>query len=349
MAALLGAFAACGGPPRVDNKPGEYVQVWALQDANNEPIIQRGVLQFNGDSGTGARLTTWNNDTYKQKLAAVMGTSSAPDVFFNWGGGNLAQYVRTGQVRDLTPALAERADIAKSFLPSVLAVGKVDGVQYGLPLNGIQPVILFYNKKVFRDADVEPPGTYADLLALVDVFKARNITPIALAGAQGWTELMWLEYLLDRVGGAARFADIAAGKSGAWRHADVRRAVTMCQELAKAGAFGSDFAKVEYDKSGASRLLATGQAAMHLMGSWEYGNQDIDNPAFLKSGDLGWVAFPAVTGGKEIRSRSSATRATTSRCAPTRRWRSPPCASWWRRWRRRRTSTTSSRRARSRP
>lgn len=296
--ALLGAAAACGGAPKVDDRLGTYVQVWALQDPNNEPIIQRGILQFNSASGTGARLTTYANDAYKEKLSKSMGTNAAPDVFFNWGGGNLAQYVRTGQVRDLTEALKDRPEIANAFVPSVLAAGKVDGIQYGLPLNGIQPVILFYNKKVFRDANVEPPRTFGDLVDLVEVFKDRGITPIALAGAQGWTELMWLEYLLDRVGGAGRFADIAAGKSGAWRNADVKRALTMCQDLAESGAFGSDFTKIEYDKSGASRLLATGKAAMHLMGSWEYANQGIDNPSFLARDELGWVAFPTVSGGK---------------------------------------------------
>ncbi|GAA1776472.1 extracellular solute-binding protein [Luedemannella helvata] len=274
------------------------MQVWALQDPNNEPIIQRGILHFNTDSGTGARLTTYANDSYKQKLQATMGTPAAPDVFFNWGGGNLAQYVRTGKVRDLSDALKARPDVAKAFLPSVLAVGKIDNGQYGLPMNGIQPVILFYNRKVFADAGAEPPRTYDDLLALVDLFKSRGVTPIALAGSQGWTELMWLEYLLDRVGGASRFADIAAGKAGAWKHPDVKRALTMCQDLAKAGAFGPNFATVDYDKTGASRMLATGKAAMHLMGSWEYANQGIDNPAFIARKELGWVAFPAVTGGK---------------------------------------------------
>ena len=297
-AALLGAVAGCGEAPQADDSPGSYVQVWALQDPNNEPIIQRGIVQFNSDSGTGARLTTYANDSYKQKLQAAMGTPAAPDVFFNWGGGNLAEYVRSGQVRDLTDALKARPDVAKAFLPSVLDVGKIEGTQYGLPMNGIQPVILFYNKKVFADAGAQPPRTYDDLLGLVDLFKSRGITPIALAGSQGWTELMWLEYLLDRVGGAARFADISAGKPDAWKHPDVKRALTMCQNLAKSGAFGPDFAEVDYDKTGASRMLATGKAAMHLMGSWEYTNQGIDNPSFVARKELGWLAFPAVTGGK---------------------------------------------------
>jgi raffinose/stachyose/melibiose transport system substrate-binding protein/xylobiose transport system substrate-binding protein len=290
----LSIVAACGtaGPTR-----GGDLEVWALQDPSNEPIIRRGIAQFNAATGTTAALTTFANDAYKQKLQVSMGSPNAPDVFFNWGGGNLAQFVKAGQVRDLTSALAVRPEVVNSFLPSVLAVGRINGHQYGIPMNGIQPVILFYNKRVFAAAGVQPPKTYDDLLALVDTFKSKGIIPIALAGSQGWTELMWLEYLLDRVGGATKFAAIAAGRDGAWRDPAVLQALEMCQNLAARKAFGTNFSSINYDNSGASKLFATGKAAMHLMGSWEYPSQASNNPSFVLRNELGWVVFPTVGGG----------------------------------------------------
>jgi raffinose/stachyose/melibiose transport system substrate-binding protein/xylobiose transport system substrate-binding protein len=71
----------------------------------------------------------------------------------------------------------------------------------------------------------------------------------------------------------------------------------MCQDLAKRGAFGKNFASINYDNTGASRLFATGKAAMFLMGSWEYSSQASNNPEFVRSGNLGWVPFPKVDGG----------------------------------------------------
>jgi len=272
------------------------IQVWALQDPQNQPIIEDGIARYNRSSIISAELLTFVNDAYKQKLQVSMGSPNPPDVFFNWGGGNLAQFVEAGNVVDLTTRLRRDAD-ANIFLPNVMAVGQVDGRQYGLPMNGIQPVVLFYNKKVFADAGVEPPKTYDDLLSLVDTFKQRKVTPIALPGTQGWTELMYLEYLLDRVGGPQKFADIAAGRPGAWRDPAVLQALTMCQELAERGAFGKNFASINYDNTGASRLFATGKAAMFLMGSWEYTSQASNNPEFVNSGNLGWVPFPQVEGG----------------------------------------------------
>jgi len=109
---------------------------------------------------------------------------------------------------------------------------------------------------------------------------------------------MWIEYLLDRVGGPEKFQAILSGKPGAWKDPAVTEALSMIRELVDRGGFGSNFASVDYDVGGASTVFAQGKAAMHLMGSWEYATQLGQNPDFIKGGKMGWVPFPAVTGGK---------------------------------------------------
>lgn len=299
LAAVTLLAAGCtgsAGPGAGGDGAGSAVAVWAVQDPQNEPIIRAGIAQYQQRSATRLKLTTYVNDAYKQKLQVSMGSPNAPDIFFNWGGGNLVQYVNASRVVDLTGELSKNRAVADAFLPTVLNVGKINGKQYGLPCTGMQPALLFYNKEVFAKAGVQPPRTYDELLTLVDTFKARGVTPIALAGSQGWTELMYLMYGLDRVGGPQKFADIAAGKSGAWRDPAVTRALGMAQDLAKRGAFGSNFGSVNYDNTGAGKLFATGKAAMHLMGTWEYASQRSNNPDFAKT-NLGWTVFPSVSGG----------------------------------------------------
>jgi xylobiose transport system substrate-binding protein len=194
--------------------------------------------------------------------------------------------------------LEENAELREAFLPSVLDAAKIDGKNYGIPMRGVQPVALFYNKAVLEKAGVEPPETWDDMLAAVDDLEAAGVTPIALAGSQSWTELMWAEYLLDRVGGPEVFQAIRDGEPDAWKDPAVVEALTMIQELVDRGGFGDDFASVGYDVGGASTILAQGKAGFHLMGSWEYVNQLGQSPDFVASGDLGWTAFPAVEGGE---------------------------------------------------
>lgn len=318
VVAAAGLTAGCDagfGARQDGGRASAKVQLWMPQDGRLDPVVGQAVARYNGSSAAKAKLelTTYPPDVYQQKIQETLGTPKAPDIFLNWGGATLAQYVTLREVLDLSETTSGNRPLREALLPAVLETGRFNGKQYGLPMSGVQPVLLFYNKDVFARASVAPPKTYDDLLALVDTFKAKKITPIALAGATAWPTLMYPMYLLDRVGGPQKFADITAGKPGAWRDPAVLRTLTMCQDLAKRGAFGDNFASVAYggatsgDDSGggadpggagetAGRLLASGKAAMHVMGSWEYARQLATSPDFARSG-LGWTALPAVTGG----------------------------------------------------
>jgi raffinose/stachyose/melibiose transport system substrate-binding protein/xylobiose transport system substrate-binding protein len=274
-------------------------KVWALQDSAMQKVWKGAVDQYNATATDGkGTLETFANDPYKQKLRVAMGSPQAPDVFFNWGGGNLKEYVDANQVRDLTPMLEAKPDVKSAFIPSVLDAAKINGKYYGIPMRGMQPVLMYYNKDVLDKAGVTPPTTWDELLAAVDKLKAANVTPIALAGSQAWTELMWAEYLLDRVGGPEVFARILGGDKTGWQDPAVITAMTMIQELVDRGAFGKDYASVGYDVGGASTILNQGRAGFHLMGAWEYVNQLGQNEKFVRDGKLGWTAFPSVPNGK---------------------------------------------------
>jgi ABC-type glycerol-3-phosphate transport system substrate-binding protein len=66
---------------------------------------------------------------YASKLRSAIGSSAAPDVFFNWGGGSIEPYVQANQLVDLTPYFNE-APLEGAFLPSVVAAGAINGRDY---------------------------------------------------------------------------------------------------------------------------------------------------------------------------------------------------------------------------
>jgi xylobiose transport system substrate-binding protein len=233
---------------------------------------------------------------YSAKLRTAMGSPSAPDVFFNWGGGSITAYQENKQLVDLTDTIEGDPVLKDGFLPSVLAAGELGGRNYGIPMRGMQPVILFYNKTVFAEHDLQPPTTWAELQDINAKLKAAKITPFALGGADTWTELMWLEYLVDRIGGPEVFAKIQGGDPSGWGDPAVLKAAETIKELIDDGAFGSKFSSVSYVNGGAPAVFAKGKAAMHLMGSWEYSTQLGKFPSFAKD-NLGWFAFPTVEGG----------------------------------------------------
>ncbi|MEV2210931.1 extracellular solute-binding protein [Streptomyces sp. NPDC050997] len=288
------SLAACGTSGPAGSSAGSSSKGLTLWALNDQTILKESVEAYNKDHpDQKLTLRLFANDDYKQKLRVAFGANQAPDLFFNWGGGALDDYVKAGKVDTVTDA---KVDLLR-FTPSVLKSATFDGQVYGVPANGLAPVVLYYNKKVLKDAGVEPPKTYDDLLAAVKKLKGDGVTPISLAANSKWPTLMYLEYLLDRTGGPEVFDKIASGVAAGWKDPAVTAAGTRLQELAEAGAFGNNASSVNYDQGASTALLYTGKAGMELMGTWEYANLVKAAPDFAKK-DLGYVAFPSLSGGK---------------------------------------------------
>jgi raffinose/stachyose/melibiose transport system substrate-binding protein len=70
------------------------------------------------------------------------------------------------------------------------------------------------------------------------------------------------------------------------------------QDLVKANGFIKGFSSITADSNADQALLYTGKAAMMLHGSWSYGIQSTDGGNFVSGGNLGYMNFPPVDGGK---------------------------------------------------
>jgi len=286
----LGA-AACSSS---SGAGGGSITVYTYGDGSTD-IQQTAVNDFNKTSKVKVDLVVVQGSDYTPKLRAAMGSSAAPDVFFNWGGGSILPYVQAGQLVNLTSDFSQ-APLKGAFLPSIVAAGAVNGQDYGVPMRGMQPVILFYNKALFAQYGLQTPDTWSAMQAAISTFKAHGVIPFALGDSDNWPSLMWLEYLVDRIGGPSVFTGIQNGDTSGWSNPAMSTALGDIQSLIKEGAFGSTFTSTGYNDNAATTLLGTGKAAMQLMGSWDYSNQLTNHTAFAKN-DEAFTTFPAVPGG----------------------------------------------------
>ena len=118
-----------------------------------------------------------------------------------------------------------------------------------------------------------------------------------MGGQSKWPQLMWLEYLADRIGGPDVIQAIEDNKPNSWSNPAVIKANTMIQQLVDAGGFTKGFSSISTDSSADLALLYTGRAGMILQGSWGYPGIKTADPTFISSGKLGYTTFPTVTGG----------------------------------------------------
>jgi raffinose/stachyose/melibiose transport system substrate-binding protein len=300
LATLLSGCFGTGGTQGTSGgaSGATTVTIWDIRTGNDQTIIKNETAAFDTKHpDIRAVIEFFQNGPYKQKLQVAMGAHRPPDIFFGWGGGILKSYVDAGDVYDMTEALNADPTWKNLFLPSVMVGVTFNGKVYGVPNSGAQPVVFLYNKDLFTKYHLTPPTTWNELLQIVGQLKQKGVLPIALGGADKWPDLMYEEYLVDRVGGPSAFDAVVAKQPNAWSNPAFIKANTMIQQLVSAGAFGNNFASVSYDTGQTTALLYTGKAAMELMGVWEFGTIDSSSPDFISSGKLGWFPFPAVEGG----------------------------------------------------
>jgi raffinose/stachyose/melibiose transport system substrate-binding protein len=300
MAAPIGAsaLAACGTAGPGQARGGE-ASIWLLTGQPQEGIRTAGVDAFNVAHPDGRLTTTlFQNDAYKTKIRTAIGADQAPTIIWTWGGGGLRDYVRAGQVEDLTDWFAQNPELKDKRFATAFAAATVDGRIYAVPCENVSPIVLYYNKALFAQVGAKAPATWNELMALVPVFNAAGIAPLSLGGQSRWTSMMWLEYLFDRAGGPEVFDAIAAGRPNGWSHPAAIDGLTKIQDLIRAGGFVNGFQSITADSNADQALLYTGKAAMMLHGAWTYGAMKADGGDFVPGGNLGYTAFPAVEGGK---------------------------------------------------
>lgn len=236
------------------------LEFWHFDPGVRMEIYNEAVKRFE-DKHPGVKVNVVQvpNDDYKQRLVVAMSGGQAPDLFASWGGGWLEEFVKSGQVMDLTDKDIE----FDRFIETALGNSTFDDRIYGLPL-GISPYIFYYNKEIFEEHGLEVPETYNDLLEIIDVLKAEDIYPIALANQPKWPGAFFLMYFADRLGGEEVFQEAYRRDGRGFDDEVFVKAGEYIQDLVDRDAFNPGFNGLPYDSGQARQMMYTGQAAMLL-------------------------------------------------------------------------------------
>lgn len=303
--AVAAGLAACGtsGPKTSgDSATGAGAggaTYWFLTGQPQQAIREAQVKRFNAaNADTQIKFTAFQNDAYKQKIKTAIGAGQGPTLIWGWGGGGLKSYVDAGQVEDLTDWFGQNAALKDQIFPSAFGAATVNGKIYAMPVETTTPIVLYWNKSVFDRIGAQPPQSWGDIMDLVPKFNEKGIAPFSLGGQSRWTNMMWLEFLFDRIGGSEVFQNIFDGKPDAWSDPSALKALEEMQKLIKANGFVKGFSSITADSNADQALLYTGKAAMMLHGAWTYGGMKADGGNFVKGGNLGYMNFPPVDGGK---------------------------------------------------
>lgn len=238
-----------------------------------------------------------NEDLQRTRIPTALQSGDAPDLFQQWGGGELAAQADAGYLMDLSDVLAD--DIAR--LGGSVAPWQHQGTTYGLPFQfGVEGI--WYRKSLFEQAGItEEPSTMDELGEAVDKLKAAGIVPIAVGAGDKWPAAHWWYNFALR--SCSKDVLQAAGTTFDFSDPCWVEAGQQLEDFIKTEPFQPQYTSTlaQQGATSSAGMLATGAAAMELMGHWNifvlegFAAND-EEKAALKA-DLGWFPMPATSGG----------------------------------------------------
>ncbi|WP_245777903.1 extracellular solute-binding protein [Lentzea xinjiangensis] len=234
------------------------------------------------------------NEQFQTKVPLALQGNTPPDLFQQWGGGALADQMKSGKIADITQASSGWIGPLGKYADG----WKVGGKQFGVPYQ-MHAVGFWYRKDLFATAGItSPPTTLDELNAAVAKLKTAGIVPIALGGKDRWPDAFYFGYF------AVRQCSVDALKKAVEKTELTDPCFTKAGENLKAfldtKPFQDGFVGTPAQQGAGSSagLLANAKAAMELQGDWEPDvmralteDKDLDSK-------LGWFPFPSVPGGQ---------------------------------------------------
>lgn len=261
--------------------PGEADGLAALFDIYKQrnPGVEIINATVSGGAGTNA----------KTVLVTRMQGGDPPDSFQVHAGQELiGTWVVADKMEPITQLFKDEGwdkVMPKTLLDQITSNGEI----YSVPVNIHRSNLLWYNKKIFEENNLEPPTTMDEFFEVAEALKAKGITPLAVGGKDKFETPHLFESVLLATFGPEEYATLFQDPA-VWDDPQVQEAADTAQKMLSYA--NEDRASLSW--SDAAQTVIDGKAAMTIMGDWAYGY-------FLAKGaqpnvDFGWSAAPGTDG-----------------------------------------------------
>ncbi|MFJ5225657.1 ABC transporter substrate-binding protein [Streptomyces sp. NPDC088400] len=206
---------------------GENIQVAAVWTGPEQANFTKVLSEF--EKRTGAKVTfVPAQDPIVNFLGTKIAGGSPPDIAMLPQVGAIQQAVEKKWAK---PAgAATKAQLAKNYGKGWQDLGAVDGTQYGVYFKAANKSLVWYNNAAFENAGASAPKTWKDFLSTAETISASGVTPVSVAGADGWTLTDWFENIYLSQAGPEKY-DQLAQHTIKWTDPSVKEALTTLGQL----------------------------------------------------------------------------------------------------------------------
>lgn len=307
---MLTGLAACGGTAETETPPtpaasddgAEDPAASGGGDGEHEPVTLRIYVRYSDDDtilpydyaveclAEDMPWVTLELDPMPAddgvKLKSMVATGDMPDIFGIQGDNLLDSVIQAGAVQDLTDTITENGFFDKVLPAAYSKLYHTDGNIYTLPYTGTEVALLFVNKTIFEENNVEIPRTIEEWISAAETFSAAGITTLPIFGKEQWICNTLYDALVTRYipDGLSSLHD----GSHSIREEGFLKAAQDLEALAAAGAFPDGVTTLNYEQ--ATNLWYNGQSAMFLNGQWE-----IPTTEQYLGDQADWIPIPAAS------------------------------------------------------
>jgi multiple sugar transport system substrate-binding protein len=219
------------------------------------------------------------------KLITSFAAGQGPDIFLV-SPPNFLKYYNVGVLKDLTAYISPEAQA--DFVSNAFDVTTMDGKIYGIPYE-LDLMALFYDVDLFEENGIEPPKTWDELKTAALALKSGTKAGVTFEiGASDFQVFMFSPFLWS-VGGDVLTED---RKHSALNSPEVNKALSYWRDLMQSGAVNQKPSR----HAGELAILAEGETAMQVVGSWGIGGLEKDYP----DKRIGVVPIPAPSGKQNV-------------------------------------------------
>jgi multiple sugar transport system substrate-binding protein len=264
----------------------EALRFWTFEYADAvDPFFEDYVKEWNGTHKLQVKRQEFPWEQYTgEVLTTGIATGEAPDVFFI-SPGDWRRYAEGGLALPLNDYFPDY--LKKDMLPASLEAVTLNGKIYSMPFE-MEPVALWYNKEMLKEAGLEVPTSWEELVSAAAKLTKENRYGILIPTSPGYYENFVFYPFLWMAGGEVVNKDFTAA---AINTPEAARAFDLWGDLIAKGYAAS----TSTGSDPTDERFPTGQAAMFVSGYWVYGWLQATHPEFLDK--LGVAAIPPVKKG----------------------------------------------------
>lgn len=139
------------------------------------------------------------NDSYKEKIKVLVSSNDLPDIFTSWSDSFALNLVSSDKIMPLDDVISEDKEWSGKIIESQFSGFTFDDTTYGIPFT-VDGKAFFYNEKVFKENNLEPPKTYEEFMAVLDKLKQAGYeTPLVEGLTDKWAISHYLGTIFQRI------------------------------------------------------------------------------------------------------------------------------------------------------